>query len=307
VLSKNRKTLFDCYLFADFSGGGQDHSTQPGIKLYKAEGKKRPVKVFPTSGAKNFSRKTLGQTLKAELDEASRTGKRVIFGCDHQFSWPLWLWRKAGLSGVSWREGILTLERGNANSGLPPLDIPGRYCKLFNDFCNETIFWSPIKGNAQRYGIQSIRPSFRDDEIYRLTERVDPIQGSSSPKPANAVGGMGEGVVGGQTICGMKLIANQLADQSIAWWPFEALDICDPVFDRKHVGVEIYPSALRPVHVPQTDDNDAFHSCQYVQHADQNDGRLARMLDLSPHQVHRQQLMKEGWIVGMNQDGLLDS
>lgn len=306
VRSRNKKAIFDCYLFADFSGGGEDHSAQPGIKLYKAEGDKKPVKVHPASGSKNFSRETLGQIIEAELDEASRRGRRVIFGCDHQFSWPIWLWEKAGLSRVSWREAVLGLWRGDAKRNLPQLDIPRRYCKLFNDYCQASVFWSPIKVNARRYGIESTRPNFNDEEIYRLTERVAPVQGSSSPKPANAVGGMGEGVVGGQTICGLKLIAKQLANESIAWWPFEALDISDPVFDGKHIGVEIYPSALRPAHIPQTDDNDAFHSCQYVQHADQIDGRLASLLDLSMHQNYRRQLMKEGWIVGMDQDGLFD-
>ena len=302
--SATTKPLFDCYLFADFSGGSEDHSTQASIKLYKAEGKAEPKKLSPIDGSKNYSRKSLVETINAELSKATKASRRVIFGCDHQYSWPLLLWEKAGLNDAKWREGILTLWQGDESRKLPKLDIPSRYCKLFNEYCNEEIFWSPLKERAKRYGIESNRPNIDATKIYRLTEQVSPLQGRSNPKPANAVGGMGEGIVGGQTICGMKLIAQMLHNDSIGWWPFEGLDIMDSAFDGKHVGVEIYPSALRPESVPQTDDNDAFHSCLYVQHADQLENNLVDLLDLSEQIKHENQLLKEGWIVGMNQEGL---
>jgi hypothetical protein len=67
--------------------------------------------------------------------------------------------------------------------------------------------------------------------------------------------------------------------------------------------VEIYPSALRPHGIDQDDDNDAYHSCLYVRESDQND-ELAGVLTLAPPEHLQVQIEKEGWIVGMNPEGL---
>jgi hypothetical protein len=114
------------------------------------------------------------------------------------------------------------------------------------------------------------------------------------------VGGRGEGIVGGQTICGLRQIAAMLDWDDVAWWPFDGLDVQSDAYANKHVGVEIYPSALRPANVPQTDANDAYHSCSYTQRADRL-GRLALLLNLTQLQPQcAQRVMQEGWIVGMD-------
>jgi len=128
---------------------------------------------------------------------------------------------------------------------------------------------------------------------------------AATPKPADAVGGMGLGIVGGQTICGLRWLADLAERPDVAWWPFDGLKLNSPEFVGKHVGVEIYPSALRPRSVPQTDDNDAKHSVQYVHDADVA-GMLPRLMDLSsltPQAAHQVRL--EGWILGLVPHGVI--
>jgi hypothetical protein len=95
-----------------------------------------------------------------------------------------------------------------------------------------------------------------------------------------------------------------LAWEDVAWWPFDGLAIGGEAYANKHVAVEIYPSALRPRHVPQNDDNDAMHSCLYTQYADQHN-TLGDLMDLAGVPPRCQQrILAEGWIVGMNAHAL---
>ncbi len=299
--------LFDQYLFADYSGGGEDAHAQGNIRLYRSTDDGEPERLYrqklnPNGQSINFSRNALRERVQEELRQATDQGHRVIFGFDHQYSWPLRLLTLAGVDRLPWREAISQLCDGDEITGLPPLDIPRRYCKAFNEYCDDDVLWTPIRRVAATYGIDNNRPNLANDDLrFRLTEQVPALQGNANPKPADAVGGMGEGIVGGQTICGMKQTALMLmADeqQHVAWWPFDGLNITVGQYTNKHVGVEIYPSAIRPANVEQNDDNDAYHSCLHVQAADQ-EGRLGQLLTLNaPNRAD--QIMKEGWIVGMD-------
>jgi hypothetical protein len=65
--------LFDRYLFADYSGAGENHRAQSGIRLYRILGEGAPVRLFPNSVGQrwplNFSRNRLRQRLLQELDD----------------------------------------------------------------------------------------------------------------------------------------------------------------------------------------------------------------------------------------------
>ncbi|MEM7474642.1 MAG: hypothetical protein AAF483_06580, partial [Planctomycetota bacterium] len=293
------KTLFDQYLFADYSGGGEDHHSQNNISLYRINSTTPPRKQLPEEGrARNFSRNSLTDFVLRELTHASARGSRTIFGFDHQYSWPLRLRQHARVDGVNWRTLVRELSVGNAETGLPALDIPRRYCKAFNSFSSQASFWTPLHGVANSYGIPTDRPLEDAQSRYRLTELVKPIQGESRPKPADAVGGTGEGIVGGQTICGLRQIAKMLDRSDIAWWPYDGFSIDSPSYHGKHVGVEIYPSAVREG--PQiSDDHDASVTCLAVHDAD-SAGRLRSMLHLDPPTKVRDRIRKEGWILGMD-------
>jgi hypothetical protein len=301
------KRLFDRYLFADFSGGGENHQSQANIRLYLAQAKGEPVRLLRDNG-RHFSRNVLCDRILNELEQATRRGARVIFGTDHQYAWPYRLREHAGLLPFTWREAISRLSQGSDIDGLPKLDIPCRYCRRFNEFSKRDSFWSPLKNVSISYGISNARPLDGELTRRRLTERAYAIQGNARPKPADAVGGMGEGVVGGQTICGLMLISRLIAENNIAWWPFDGLNIHSQAYAGKHVALEIYPSALRPQDVSQSDDNDAMHSCLYARESDRLGG-LARLLNLASLKEDitksrwlaiQRQIEVEGWILGMN-------
>jgi hypothetical protein len=77
---------------------------------------------------------------------------------------------------------------------------------------------------------------------------------------------------------------------AILAWPFDA-----PADDGvSHVGVEVYPSFLRPRAVPKSDDADARACCEWASRAD-----LRRMMDLrSAPRAVRAAARIEGWILG---------
>ncbi len=303
--------LFDRYLFADYSGGGENHHAQGNIRLYRCTLDGEPervvnsVKARQTDLPQNFSRDSLFVRVRQELDEAADAGHRVLFGFDHQYAWPPHLRRLAGVADCSWREALLLLDSGDFQRGLPPLDIPRRYCATYNHACGADVFWSPLNGIAKKYGIPRKPLHLPAAERFRLTELVAPVQGRSRPKAADAVGGQGAGIVGGQTICGLHQIARMLGDPAIAWWPFDGFDIQAEAFAGKHVGIEIYPSAFRPAHVARDDDADAYHSCLYLRDADRAD-ELRDLAVIAPPTDLRDRIRKEGWIVGMDPGGLVD-
>ena len=302
--------LFDRYLFADYSGGGRDHRAQSNIRLYQVRRQGDPERVFRgrinnrTGTPVNYSRDALREHIRLELDRANVVGERVVFGQDHQYGWPPHLRTLAGLVGLSWREAIHRLADGDGV--IPPLTFPAQYCRLFNAACGQNVFWSAFRGIAHRYGIAGqAHADYGNDERFRLTELVPPLQGNRQPKSADALGGIGHGVVGGQTICGLRQISEMLAWDDVAWWPFDGLDITTDPYVGRHVAIEIYPSALVPVGIIQTDDIDADYSCRYVRDADVQD-QLLPLLNLSQLQPqYAERVMLEGWIVGMNPQAYL--
>src|ERR1017187_3350305 len=119
VVPKVSQRLFDKYLFADYSGGGEHRHAQPNIRLYLGTGDKGPDRLYTPTG-RNFSRESLRHRVIEELDSATAKGERVIFGMDHQYSWPTTLWKRAGLSDDKWRSATVELSAGNGKR--PDLD-----------------------------------------------------------------------------------------------------------------------------------------------------------------------------------------
>ena len=288
--------LFQQYLAADYSGAGQDHEPQKAIVVYRAEGRKRPVRR-PRPGQKPFSRQSLTQYLIDRFEQADKAGQRIIFGLDHQFAWPAILRELSGLDHLPWRDFIKQLAQGQKK--LPPLDTPKRYCREFNHFAGRPAFWTPMIKRAASYHLPRKPLDAPHEKRHRLTE-LKLFQAGYNPKPADAVGGQGKGVVGGQTICGLKQIPRLLDLPSVKWWPYDGLDLHDDSYKNKHVGVEIYPAVFLPADVPKSDDNDAKYTCQALQTADRL-GWLRNWGDLSGLGLaDRETVLKEGWVLGVH-------
>jgi hypothetical protein len=270
---------FDVFLFADYSGAASESVQRRSIALWRLEGSGRPRKVPGP-----FTREGLRRTLLHQLTRATRDDRRVLFGIDHQWSWPHDLWRVCGLAHRPWRPALASLVAGEGTR--PPLGPPHVFPAAFNAWAGRSIFHCRVRRLARKYGLPTTS-SWTGDPV-RLTERVMP-----GAKPATRLGGAG--AVAGQTLVGLGELYRLLEEAEgaripILVWPMDAL--ADD--GRRHVGVEIYPTFCRPARVAKTDDADARWACRWSARAD-----LRRALDLTgaPAPVQRAARV-EGWILG---------
>jgi hypothetical protein len=266
-------------LFADYSGAASRSAQRRAIALWRLDRGGKPRKVRGP-----FTRASLRVRLLDILTRASREGRRVLFGLDHQWSWPRDLWRVAGLEGRPWRAALGALVAGGG--GRPPLGPAHVFPAAFNAWSGLSIFHCRVRRLARKYGVPT-ESAWTGDPV-RLTERAMP-----GAKPATRLGGTGS--VAGQTLAGLAelhvlLREARAARVPILAWPMETLSDDG----RSHIGAEIYPTFCRPPHVAKSDDADARAACTWAAGAD-----LARVLDLSraPPKV-KEAARIEGWILG---------
>jgi hypothetical protein len=276
---RHRPGEFDTFLFADYSGAASVSAQRRAIALWRADRGGRPRKVHGP-----FTRAGLREAMLTTLVQATRENRRVLFGIDHQWSWPRDLWAVAGLAGGPWREALAALVEGG--DGRPPLGPAHVFPAAFNAWAGKAIFHCRVKGLARAYGVPALG-SWTGDPV-RRAERAVP-----GAKPATRLGGAG--AVAGQTLVGLVELHRLLEDARrrgvhILAWPTDAL--ADD--GESHVGCEIYPSLCRPRHVRKTDDADARWTCLWAARAD-----LVRALDLTGAPAAVQEAARlEGWILG---------
>jgi hypothetical protein len=275
---RRRPGEFDTFLFADYSGAASASAQRRAIALWRAGRGGPPRKVRGP-----FTREGLREAILTALVEATREGRRVLFGIDHQWSWPRDLWAAAGLAGRTWREALRSLVEGEDDR--PPLGPAHLFPGAFNAWAGKSIFHCRVRGLARAYGVPALN-GWTGDPV-RLAERALP-----GAKPATRLGGTG--AVAGQTLVGLVELHRLLEDAHLGIpvlaWPMDAL-----VDDgESHVGCEIYPSFCRPRRVPKTDDADARWTCVWASRAD-----LPRALDLTGAPASVQEAARlEGWILG---------
>jgi hypothetical protein len=248
-----RAGQFDTFLFADYSGAASPSAQRRAIALWRLDRGGRARKVPGP-----FTRESLREAMLDRLVEATRGRRRVLFGIDHQWSWPRDLWAAAGLLGRPWRQALRSLVEGDGSR--PPLGPAHAFPKAFNAWAGAAIFHCRVKGLARTYGLRT-RSYWTGDPV-RLAERA-----MSGAKPATRLGGTG--AVAGQTLVGLVELHRLLEGASrlgvpVLVWPMDAL--ADD--GRSHVGCEIYPSFCRPPRVGKTDDADARWSCLWASRAD---------------------------------------
>jgi hypothetical protein len=276
---RHRPGEFDTLLFADYSGAASLAAQRRAIALWRLDRGGRPRKVRGP-----FTRETLRETILGALVEATRNRRRVLFGIDHQWSWPRDLWAAAGLAGHPWREALRSLVEGTG--GRPPLGPAHVFPAAFNAWAGKAIFHCRVRSLARAYRVPTLS-GWTGDPV-RLAERAMP-----GAKPATRLGGTG--AVAGQTLVGLVELHRLLEDARrlgvpILAWPMDAL--ADD--GGSHVGCEIYPSFCRPSRVRKSDDADARWTCLWAARAP-----LASALDLegAPAPV-REAAPVEGWILG---------
>jgi len=288
--------LFNTYLFADYSGARARVGQRNAIRLAHAEDLQSPVIL-----ARRLTREELVDAFVDHLREATRRGRRVCFGQDHQYGIPFALGRELGVAHLPWREALEALCAGTYAANAPAFDHASTFAKGLNAWLEAqgrlAYFYSATKSSL--YGIPAKNPRGTDPSLYRLTERCRPSSNAGAPKPFNRVGD--NGTVGGQSLVGMVALRQLLSTCArnnipVAVWPFDGLSIVDPVYSNAHVLLEPYPTAVREAHVKQTDASDALASAASVQNSDR-EGLLEHLLDLSSlTPLHGRVVRFEGWI-----------
>jgi len=289
--------LFDGYLFADYSGARDRSVQRKAIRLARAAGSNRPLLVQAP-----FTREGLVDEFVADLREASRLGKRICFGQDHQYGIPISLGRELGLADLPWRQAVESLCAGSYGIDAPGLSQARTFGGAFNRWLESqgraAYFFSATKSSL--YGIPSTNPRTSDGASYRLTELCRSSSKVGAPKPFNRLGD--NGTVGGQSLVGLVALNGllsrcRLERITVAVWPFDGLSISDRAYCNAHVMIEPYPTAVREAHVSQSDESDALASVAHVQSADLN-STLERLLDLSGlDSAHAGVARFEGWIL----------
>jgi hypothetical protein len=302
--SAGRGRPFDTYLFADYSGHPDEAKQRGSIAVWVAHGSEQPRRE--TRDGSGFTRSELREFIVKLLKIETAAGRRVIFGFDHQLSWPLKLWSTAKAEGT-WRERLNSLVRGDGRPTLTTTTRATDYMAAFNHWASGSPHTGPFYlkvstgtfiGRVIPVGWQSLRVRLR------LTE-LDAGGGFPATE-------FGKDRVAGQTLCGLPQLHALLADCQkeevrVACWPFDGLSISHPAYAGAHVCVEVYPS-LYPeggweevdgADAEDRDSMDAWRSCCAVQRADQ-DGNLAGLMDLSvlTPELGRQVAI-EGWIFGV--------
>ncbi len=288
--------LFDTYLFADYSGARARAGQRTAIRLAHADDSQSPVIL-----AARLTRDELVEEFLRHLRDATRRGKRVCFGQDHQYGIPIALGRELGVAHLPWREALEVLCAGTYGATAPGFGHASTFACALNKWLESQgrhlYFFSATKSSL--YKIPARNPRGADPSLYRLTERCRPSSNAGTPKPFNRVGD--NGTVGGQSLVGMvalRQLVSTCVRESIlvVVWPFDGLSIVDPAYSNAHVLLEPYPTAVREAHVPQTDSADALASAAGVQSAD-HAGLLEQLLDLSALTPLQSSFVRfEGWI-----------
>ncbi|MEI6236275.1 MAG: UvrD-helicase domain-containing protein [Planctomycetota bacterium] len=286
------RRLFDRYIMADYSGAADEKVQREKIVVIELDNQpgSKPAK-------RNFTRAELCDYFVTRLAECRKNNERVLFGIDHQFGWPLRILEAAKLLGLNWRAALQALKTGSYGGIGPRLEHPNVFCNAFNTFLQahkeEPCYFS----KTQLYGLPK-KSNFNGGwPPFRLTEEVLIRQGYA-PKPATEIGS--NGAVGGQTICGLLELANLIeglkrCETNVTFWPFDGLQVDASEYSNNHVGVEIYPSLVRPDDVEQTDENDALYSAIWFKDQDAK-GLLSQVLNLSRLASDESRIRKEGWV-----------
>ena len=178
---RGRETCFDHYEFADYSGASDSDQQRRVIKVGGSEGSSEP-ELLNISVTRRGLLLRFVETLRA----ATRKGKRMILGQDHQYSIPYGLAQEIGLD-LEWRKGLKMLIEGTYAPDAPWLEHPKNYARRFNDWLMShgmrPYFYSATK--AGLYGIPNRDPrGSGDPTMYRLTERYPSIFGTGNLSPS---------------------------------------------------------------------------------------------------------------------------
>lgn len=286
-------TEFDLYAFADYSGSKSEYQQRKAIALSVIDNNKKQLYTDHT-----YTRESLRNFFITILVNASSEKKRIMFGFDHSYSFPVGFYDiVAGEKWETWEQLLDLIYNGGQE--LPPVnDKPREWAKAVNDLICKRLdlpkgpFWGPNFKEQQKSPEFPFK-SWNMKEKRLVEERVP------QTKPVYKIGGPGS--VGLQSIYGIQNLVelrNEIRSRGIELfcWPFDGWDLPSS----GHVLVEIYPKLFNKKSKNHLQDAEACSEWLYEQ---DKKSRLLDWLDPDNFKLEsRNELQRaslEGWIIGV--------
>lgn len=286
-------TEFDLYAFADYSGSKSEYQQRKAIALSVIDNNKKQLYTDHT-----YTRESSRNFFITILVKASSEKKRIMFGFDHSYSFPVGFYDiVAGEKWKTWEQLLDLLYNGGQE--LPPVnDRPREWAKAVNDLICKRLdlpkgpFWGPNFKEQQKSPEFPFK-SWNMKEKRLVEERVP------QTKPVYKIGGPGS--VGLQSIYGIQNLVelrNEIRSRGIELfcWPFDGWDLPSS----GHMLVEIYPKLFNKKSKNHLQDAEACSEWLYEQ---DKKSRLLDWLDPDNFKMEsRNELQRaslEGWIIGV--------
>ena len=259
---------FDQYVGIDYSGAQTPGAALPGLQAFVAEPEREPRSVPPTDGRRHWSRRGLAEWLRTEI----LSGRRLLVGIDHGFSFPLSYFRRTGLD--AWPQFLEDFRRHW------PTDRED--CSV--DAVRSGRIWQELpRPDGERGG---------GSGEFRLCERW-----TSSAKSVFQFDMQGS--VAKSTHAGLPWLRWLRGEcrGNLAVWPFDGWRLPGA----GSVIAEVYPSLFRnryPRAGRSVDAQDAYAVARWLQEAEGR-GALDRYLDPPLTVGERAIADLEGWILGV--------
>jgi len=303
-ISRNSETLFDAYIFADWSASSRPKTGKDSIWIgagaYNADG------LLIVDRAINLrTRRQAESEVRELLRKYVQSHRRVLIGFDFPYGYPAEWHRAVGLANHGgWQELWDLLARRikddehNANNR----------CDVANDL-NAAVaqfvgpFWSRPNANAAAYpALPATKPPCFGDGIVEFRE-IDRQLKNSGKHPKSVWQLFGNGAVGSQALLGIPVLHRLRNDDQLEpcsqVWPFESGWQC-PTGQRPFVlHAEIWPGAIdvtRGLHPVK----DAAQVLSYVYWAARHDVVGTLRARFNPHATAPAAVIQqcEGWILG---------
>lgn len=297
--------LFDAYIIVDWSAAEGKKTGEQSVWIGMA---RFDARFRPSFESHNPATRAEGEALIRKLvSEAIRRGERVFIGFDFALGYPAGTAARLKLDGTPWSAmwrflaGEVKDKPDNSNNRFA---VANKMNRLMTD--GPRPFWGAPAKQVQTW-LSATRPDdvYAGTKEFRATEEAA-TKGKQRPKSVWQM--HGAGVVGGQTILGIAMLARLVKDwePAVAVWPFgtgwNALTNAD-VEPLSIVVAEVWPSLLpqKPEPGEVKDETQVRTLAQHLLRLDEKGelGALFAPPAKATDKLKAQVEGEEGWILGV--------
>jgi hypothetical protein len=307
LVSRHRDTLFDVYIFIDWSASSRPKLGMDSIWIGSGTYDDNGI-LLVDEPINPRTRHQAEEEVRNLLLQHSRSHRRILVGFDFPYGYPDNWHNALGHANNDWLElwNLLTANITDDDKNVNNRCVVANNLNIANaNFLGP--FWSRPNNNLDLYPrLPATRPQCFDEGLvseFREIERRLIVRGVRRARPKSVWQLFGNGVVGSQALLGIPVLSrlrnhDQLQGFSRVW-PFETGWECPLVLRPFVVHAEIWPGAI-PVDRNLHQVKDAAQVLSYVYWAARLDvaGNLSERFNQpnpAPEAVVQQ---CEGWILG---------